>query len=197
MNYLAHAYLSFQQPEILVGNIISDYIKGKKQYDYPLPIQKGIRLHRAIDAFTDGHQATKQAKQYLSPAVGAYSGAFIDIVFDHYLALDINYFPTTNALSVFAENTYQTLSIYQDIFPEKFQKAFPYMMQNNWLYNYQYDWGVEKSFASIARRAVYLTDSQSCFELWKEHYEPIKQLYQSFFPELKAYSLDYLQYQNK
>lgn len=30
MNYLAHAYLSFDEPEILVGNMISDFVKGKK-----------------------------------------------------------------------------------------------------------------------------------------------------------------------
>ena len=195
MNYLAHAYLSFDQPEILVGNIISDYIKGKKQYDYPLSIQKGIRLHRAIDAFTDNHPATKQAKQYLKPAVGAYAGAFIDIVFDHYLALDVTIFPTSTALSVFAKNTYQILDIHQAIFPEKFKKAFPYMRENNWLYNYQFDWGIEKSFASIARRAAYLTSSEDCFKLWQEHYEPIKQLYQNFFPGLKEYSFEYLQNQ--
>jgi acyl carrier protein phosphodiesterase len=35
MNYLAHACLSFGRPDILVGNMISDHIKGKKQFDYP------------------------------------------------------------------------------------------------------------------------------------------------------------------
>jgi acyl carrier protein phosphodiesterase len=39
MNYLAHAYLSFNDPEILVGNMISDFVKGKKKFDFPLRIQ--------------------------------------------------------------------------------------------------------------------------------------------------------------
>ncbi len=43
MNYLAHAYFSFNQPPVIVGNLISDFIKGKKQFDYPAEIQKGIR----------------------------------------------------------------------------------------------------------------------------------------------------------
>ena len=30
MNFLAHAYLSFSQPEILVGNMISDFVKASK-----------------------------------------------------------------------------------------------------------------------------------------------------------------------
>ena len=42
MNYLAHAYLSFKEPDILVGNLISDFVKGKKKFNYSLPIQKGI-----------------------------------------------------------------------------------------------------------------------------------------------------------
>lgn len=59
MNFLAHAHLSFNNPEILVGNLISDFVKGKKQYNYPQRIHKGILLHRAIDQFTDEHPANQ------------------------------------------------------------------------------------------------------------------------------------------
>lgn len=64
MNYLAHAYLSFGNPEILMGNMISDFVKGKTKFDYPVGIQKGIALHRMIDNFTDTHAATKEAKEF-------------------------------------------------------------------------------------------------------------------------------------
>jgi acyl carrier protein phosphodiesterase len=40
MNYLAHAYLSFNEPGILTGNMISDFVKGKRKYDYSEIIQK-------------------------------------------------------------------------------------------------------------------------------------------------------------
>jgi acyl carrier protein phosphodiesterase len=63
MNYLAHAYLSFGIAEITVGNMISDEVKGRRILDYPLEIQHGIRLHRIIDAFTDAHPATREAKE--------------------------------------------------------------------------------------------------------------------------------------
>ena len=62
MNYLAHAYFSFNHTDILTGNMISDFVKGKKKYDYPPGIQKGIALHREIDEFTDAHEATRLAK---------------------------------------------------------------------------------------------------------------------------------------
>ena len=41
MNYLAHAFLSFNQPDILAGNILSDFIKGKKKFDYSPGVQRG------------------------------------------------------------------------------------------------------------------------------------------------------------
>ncbi|MFM7357424.1 MAG: hypothetical protein ACKO1T_02505 [Sediminibacterium sp.] len=42
MNFLAHAVLSMNDPEILTGNMISDHVKGRKQYDFSPDIQKGI-----------------------------------------------------------------------------------------------------------------------------------------------------------
>ncbi|MBC7650488.1 MAG: DUF479 domain-containing protein [Deinococcales bacterium] len=185
MNYLAHAYLSFTIPDILVGNMISDFVKGKKQYEYSIAIQKGIKLHRAIDAFTDTHVITKHVKQYLYPAVGTYAGAFIDVAYDHFLATDLLAFKTESDLQQLATNTYQTLNSFSNILPEPFAKMLPYMQQQNWLYNYQYLWGIKKSFEGVAKRAQYLANSDNCFKLFEEHYIQIHQCYQLFFPELK------------
>jgi len=85
MNYLAHAYLSFGHPGVLTGNMISDFVKGKKKFDYPAEVQQGIELHRAIDQYTDTHIATREAKQVFPAHYRLYSGAFIDVVIDHFL----------------------------------------------------------------------------------------------------------------
>ena len=92
MNYLAHAYLSFGNSNILVGNMISDYVKGKTQFDYPPEIQAGIKLHRAIDDFTDTHEATKNVKEIFKKDYRLYAGAFADVVYDYFLANDKNEF---------------------------------------------------------------------------------------------------------
>ena len=84
MNYLAHAYLSFGNPAWVTGNLISDFVKGKKRFDYPEPIQQGITIHRAIDDFTDTHEAIASAKQIFRPAYRLYAGAFVDVVYDHF-----------------------------------------------------------------------------------------------------------------
>ena len=109
MNLLAHAYLSFNDPGVLTGNMISDYVKGKKKFLYPAVIQKGISLHRAIDAFTDSHPATKEAKEFFRSSYRLYAGACMDVVYDHFLANDIHAFKDDKALQAFALTVYEGL----------------------------------------------------------------------------------------
>ena len=187
MNYLAHAYLSFNQPEILVGNMISDFVKGKKQFDFPENIYKGIMLHRSIDAFTDEHEITKQAKTFFKPAVGLYAGAFIDVVYDHFLACDTTEFKDESLLN-FSLSAYKTLFNYQKVLPAKFALLLPYMIEDNWFYNYRTLYGAEKSFAGLARRAKYLESSNTAFDCFKNNYDVLKQYYSAFFPAVKTFA---------
>ncbi|MEO5683323.1 MAG: ACP phosphodiesterase [Chitinophagaceae bacterium] len=191
MNYLAHAYLSFNRPEILVGNLISDFVKGKKKFDYPPGIQQGITLHREIDNFTDTHPVTREAKEVFRPDYRLYAGAFTDVVYDHFLATDKNEF-TTESLLQFSVNTYAMASPYLDAMPEKFQQLFPYMRQQNWLNNYQYNWGIERSLAGVVRRSAYLTESDTAFMLFETHYLHLQACYNRFFPDLKKFVIDQL-----
>jgi acyl carrier protein phosphodiesterase len=193
MNYLAHAYLSFNHPEILVGNMISDFIKGKKQFDYPSPVQKGIRLHRAIDNFTDTHAATHELKSFFRPQYRLYSGAFADVVYDHFLANDINEFRTESDLKCFATTSYQILDPYIDLFPPAFLQMFPYMKEYDWLYNYRHPWAIEKSFGGVVKRAAYLTESKIAFEIFNQHYPAMQLCYNHFFPDLKKYAFSQLE----
>src|SRR6266481_7624004 len=119
MNYLAHAYLSFDHEEILVGNLISDFVKDKKKFNYPGGIQKGITLHRAIDTFTDTHEATRLAKNIFRPSYRLYSGAFVDVVYDHFLATDTNEF-REEGLQNFSEKVYNVLDRHINYLPEPF-----------------------------------------------------------------------------
>ena len=191
MNYLAHAYLSFGRPGILVGNMISDHVKGKKKYDYPEQIQQGIAVHREIDRFTDTHPATKEAKEIFRPAYRLYAGSLMDVIYDHFLALDENEF-TDESLKAFTMNAYATLDQFTDHFPEKFSRMYPYMKSQNWLYNYRYRQGIEKSLSGVVRRAKYLEESDTAYLLFNEHYNKLKDLYQLFFPELKNMTINFL-----
>lgn len=188
MNYLAHAYLSFNNEQILLGNMCSDFIKGKKKFDYAIDIQKGIALHRAIDTFTDAHATTAEAKQFFKPAVGLYAGAFVDVVYDHFLAIDTKEFYDSVALEKFSLYTYTILQQHIEVLPLKFQNLFPYMQKQNWLYNYQFTWGIERSFEGLVRRAKYLSSWHEAFEAFNKHYKSLHTCYNIFFPEVKNFA---------
>lgn len=175
---------------MLVGNMICDYVKGKKQFDYPIPIQKGIRLHRAIDNYTDTHVATHELKSYFRPQYRLYSGAFADVVYDHFLANDTNEFSTALELKQFASVTYQLLEPHIEIFPAPFKKMFPYMKEHDWLYNYRHIGAIEKSFSGLVRRAAYLTEYKIAFDLFNEHYTAMQVCYAAFFPDLKKFTIN-------
>ena len=191
MNYLGHAYLSFDDPGILAGNMISDFVKGKKKFDYAQPLQLGIALHRSIDEFTDDHPATKQAKEIFRSDYRLYAGAFVDVVYDHFLAIDPNEFNQVSLLQ-FTETTYRRLANYFPVFPERFQQLFPYMQSQNWLYNYQFRWGIERSFGGLVRRSAYLTDSSKAFELFESNYDKLQECYKLFFPGVKQHAREKL-----
>jgi len=187
MNYLAHAYLSFDDDEILVGNLISDFVKGKNKFNYPERIQKGITLHRAIDTFTDEHEATKLAKDVFRPRYRLYSGAFVDVVYDHFLATDTNEF-TEESLEIFSEDVYRNIDKHQQDLPERFARMFPYMKLQNWLFNYRTLAGTELSFGGVVRRARYLDESKTAAILFEENYKALQACYRSFFPDLKSFA---------
>lgn len=191
MNFLAHAYLSFGNKEILIGNMISDFVKGRTQYDFIQGIQKGIVLHRRIDDYTDTHGAVRQAKEYFRPAYRLYSGPIIDILFDHFLAKDSKQFLPLR-LDDFTLNVYQAIDEYASHLPLRFVPVFTYMQSENWLLNYQYKEGIAKSIRGLVRRSSYLADSATAIDLFHEHYNELEECYHQFFEDVKIYAKEQL-----
>ena len=191
MNYLAHAFLSFNQKDLLIGNLISDFVKGRKKFDYRQGVQDGITLHRAIDEFTDDHRTTRQTKLIFKPAVGAYAGAFLDIAYDHFLANDKRFFPTAESLPAFCEETYAALQS-EKVLPPGFTQILPFMVRYNWLFNYQFPYGIQKSFEGLTRRARYLDNQVPVFELFKDNYALLGAAYSDFFDELYTFAQQFV-----
>ena len=188
MNFLAHARLSFNNPSILTGNLISDFVKGKSQYDYSVQIHKGILLHRRIDNFTDKHISIKEMSKIFKQHYGMYAGVFVDVVLDYFLANDVNEFADELMLHNFSQETYQHLNNNFELLPVNFQPVFLGMQKHNWLFNYKHNWGIQKSFSHIAYRAKYINESEIAFELFENNLEELKLNYDIFFPQVKEYA---------
>lgn len=188
MNYLAHAYLSFQDPEVLTGNLISDFVKGKKKFDYRPGILKGIHLHRAIDEFTDEHPVNKQAAKIFKPAYGLYSAAFLDVVYDHFLAVELAA-AGQEGFEKFTLKVYNDIAAFEQELPDTFRNIFPYMRRHNWLYNYQFTFGIRNSLEGLVHRAKYISESQTAYHIFENNYRDLQTAFGEFFPQLRDFSL--------
>ena len=188
MNYLAHIYLSYNQPEIQIGNFIADSVKGLSYQNYPLKIQKGILLHRQIDSFTDQHQTIKDSKRIFS-AYGHYSGVINDIVFDHFLAKNWDQYHKTS-LIVFSNDFYELLKNNMDSLPDRVQQFYPVMKKYNWLYKYRSIAGISDILYQMNIRTRNISKmNYSVIEL-VENYEFLENQFYSFFKELEKFVLN-------
>ncbi|HTN45882.1 MAG TPA: ACP phosphodiesterase [Flavipsychrobacter sp.] len=188
MNYLGHAFLSMGDEELLTGNMIGDYVKGKIALDdYPPGIKRGLILHRRIDSFTDSHAAVARAKNYFREKYELYAGAVVDIVFDHFLANDPKHFISEKALWDFTQQTYATLEKNSTYFPEKYSMIFPYMKSHNWLYGYRTLKGIQKSLDGLQRRAKYMPDAENAYKTLVGHYYLLSQCYYDFIDDASRF----------
>ena len=188
MNFLAHSYLSFSE-EQLVGNMIADFVKNRDVARLPESIQKGIKLHRAIDTFTDAHPLIHEAKAPFRPLVRLYSGAFVAVAFDYFLANDT----TENSQREWQEHSqrvYAVLRRYEEFLPEVFKKVLDKMQQDDWLYNYRNEWGIEYSFRNVVNKAQFLDKTTNVFPAFLANKDFLREKYEIFFPEIKSFAQD-------
>ena len=189
MNFLAHSYLSFSE-EQLVGNMIADFVKNRDVARLPESIQKGIKLHRAIDTFTDAHPLIHEAKAPFRPLVRLYSGAFVDVAFDYFLANDT----AENSQREWQEHSrrvYAVLRRYEEFLPEVFKKVLDKMQQDDWLYNYRNEWGIEYSFRNVVNKAQFLDKTTNVFPAFLANKDFLREKYEIFFPEIKSFAQDF------
>ncbi len=190
MNFLAHSYLSFSEGQ-LVGNMIADFVKNRDVARLPESIQKGIKLHRAIDTFTDAHPLIHEAKAPFRPLVRLYSGAFVDVAFDYFLANDT----TENSQREWQEHSqrvYAVLRRYEEFLPEVFKKVLDKMQQDDWLYNYRNEWGIEYSFRNVVNKAQFLDKTTNVFPTFLANKDFLREKYEIFFPEIKSFAQDFV-----
>ncbi|RYY85456.1 MAG: DUF479 domain-containing protein [Chitinophagaceae bacterium] len=188
MNYLAHAYLSYGDPGLLVGNMISDHVKGRARFDFPPGIRAGIELHRRIDEFTDQHPATRSAKEYFRPHYRLYSAPIVDVVYDHFLANDAAAFADAGTLDAFAQDVYGVLTQHAEWFPLLFARMFPYMREQNWLLNYRHNTGIAQSLGGLARRAAWMGGPQVAVALLETHHAELRACYEAIAPAVKDFA---------
>ena len=190
MNYLAHAFLSRSSPELLIGGLLGDFVKGREHLQQYRPaVCTGILLHRAIDRYTDAHPIVHSSCALISPARRRFAGILVDVFYDHFLARHWQRY-TDLPLEEFTQQVYATLLPHMASYPERLQGILPHMAANDWLASYAEIESVDAALHGIARRfqryarATVLGDGVQ--ELL-HNYTALEQHFFEFFPELLGF----------
>ena len=186
MNYLAHIYLSGDNDLIKIGNFMADGIHGKNFESFPLPVQKGIILHRAIDTFTDAHPIFRQSTKRLHANYHHYSGIIVDIFYDHFLAKNWNSY-SNEKLEEFTERFYESLKNNYTVLNDKTQKMMPYLIAQNWILSYQTIEGIEIILEKMDNRLHKKSDMKGSIAELRTYYSEFESEFTAFFEELENY----------
>lgn len=152
MNFLAHALLAGDDPTLIVGGVVGDWIKGNLPAGLPDDLARGVALHRTIDSHAEQHPAFKQSRARVSAVRRRYAGVLVDVFYDHLLARDWAEFHH-QPLPQFSGQVYRHIEVRLHELPPDSHRALRLMVQEDWLSSYAKVEGIADVLARMSRRA--------------------------------------------
>ena len=194
MNFLAHLYLSGSDNDLRFGNFIADAIRANHYSHYPKAIQEGIHLHRSIDSFTDAHPIFRQHCKLFFPAHSHYARVILDVVYDHFLAQLWEDYHNTKLVD-YATDFYSVTEKQKALLPDKMQRLFQLMKEQNWLVEYRSIKGLERILFHMSKRTSFPSNFPTAIATLEANKEQMMAEFQVFFSELKQHCKNHIELQ--
>jgi acyl carrier protein phosphodiesterase len=152
LNFLAHALLAGDDPALIVGGVVGDWIKGPLPAGLPDELARGVALHRAIDSHAESHPAFRQSRARISSERRRYAGVLVDVFYDHLLARDWAQHHD-RPLASFCAGVYRAVELRMGELPADSHGALTRMAREDWLSSYAAVEGIGAILARMSRRA--------------------------------------------
>jgi len=152
VNFLAHALLAGDDPALIVGGVVGDWIKGTLPGKLPPDLARGVALHRAIDTHAETHPAFCRSRARISASRRRYAGVLVDMFYDHLLA-SVWSIKHVQPLPEFCSDIYLHIERRMGDLPEVAHPALHMMAREDWLSSYADIEGIADVLARMSRRA--------------------------------------------
>jgi len=151
MNFLAHALLAGDDGDLIAGQIAGDFVRGRLDRQDLGALHAGVRMHRALDVFTDAHPLVVRSRKRLAGPRRRYAGIIVDVLYDHFLARHWERY-SARPLDRFSGGVYRALECRHALLPARLQRFLPYMIERDLLGGIGGLQGLAESFARLDRR---------------------------------------------
>ena len=183
MNHLAHFKVAYPDPGLLVGSFLGDFVKGRLKGEFPIHVERGIRLHRSVDAYVDSHPTAQNSARRFASDFRRYGPIMVDVIYDHFLA---EHWQTWHHESIddFCETVFSVLAAHRDLLPSSARKTADRMMASRSLAKYHHAGFVAGSFEHISQRLTRNNPLANGYEQFARNREELRNDFNCFFPEL-------------
>ena len=182
MNFLCHLYLSANDPELQVGNLMGDFVKGPLAGRFPAGIEQGLLLHRWIDSAANRDRSFLESRHRLDPYYGLYRGVLVDLFYDHFLAAEWQaYHPLP--FETFLEQTYSSAREHDAVMPDRFRDLLPVIF-TELIPSYREVAGIDRALQRMAARRTRPSPLGSGVQELVRHYGELQGEFRSFLPRM-------------
>lgn len=188
MNFLAHCLIGAkaqenENPELIVGGFLGDFIKGPVPAHLPADLALGVRLHRRIDAYSNQHPGIRASCARFPPQLRRMAPIFVDIIADHCLARQWSLF-SDDPIDAFTQRTYGQIDQYRDWLSEGGARFFRYMSEEDLLARYQHPEVMHQGLRSITRRLDREHLNDELRATTTEHLARLEEDFLEYFPDM-------------
>ena len=187
LNYLFHLFLSGDDPEVLTGNFMGDFIKGPLGDAYPPRLRQGIDLHRRIDSFARDQADFNRSRLRLDPTFGLYRGILVDLYYDHFLALSWDQW-SRESLDDYLIRVRRIVEGQRLLLPERLREIVPVIFEDL-LPSYLEPAGVGRALERMSRRVKRSNPLAGGGAELSRHYEGLREDFLGFLPEVREFSV--------
>lgn len=187
MNHLAHTLLAGNDDALRLGGLLGDFVHGPvASAPFPVPVITGIRLHRAIDTYTDAHPVVLAAKARLPAPYRRYAGILLDMWFDHCLARDFSRWHAL-PLGQYSLALRGLLWRNESLLPPALRQFLGYMEANDLPAGYAEPAVLGRALAGIGERLHRANPLDRALPVLLDRQELLQQDFELFYPQLQAF----------
>jgi acyl carrier protein phosphodiesterase len=188
VNYLAHLVLADGSPDSIVGNLMGDFVKGDPEGRYPRRVVRGIRLHRAVDRFTDGHAAVQRGLERFPRRHRRFAGIALDMVFDHFLAARWQR-EAPRDFAATRRHAYAVLTARRAWLPERLRRILLSLRDDDWLGSYAHLEGITFALERMAGRLSRPNPLPALGDDIARHRDALEDDFDRLWPEARRFAV--------